>query len=405
MTTPSAGPLTSGRSSGGSRVSLPPKILVCDDSPTDCAIIRSLLQRRSADVTIVNSAEAALAKLHTESFDLLLLDVQMDGMSGIELTEEIRNASGNFGRLPIILLTGQTGREDRLVGLQAGATDFITKPFDPAELTARIENHVYTKRLYDRLVETNKALNEERAKVSKVQRDLLPKEMPQVSGHSFASLYVPSSMASGDYFDVIERADGRILLAIGDVSGHGIPSAMHMSVLRAILRSKAAEGAEIHAIMCELNHVLGHALDSFSFVTFYLAEYDANTRRATQCSAGHHAPMLVNVHDHSIREVPLEASLPLGIEYDIMFPISEFELREGDRIALYTDGVTDQTSPKGEFFGVERLQQVLTNRALRTAQDCCLGLEDALQDFNGRRRGESSNHQDDATMLLMQVHE
>lgn len=402
MSTPTPGPPSSARSMVGSRVVAPPKILVCDDSPTDCAIIRSLLQRRSADVTIVSSAEAALAKLHAESFDLLLLDVQMEGMSGIELTRMIRETSGGYGRIPIILLTGQTGREDRLVGLQAGATDFITKPFDPAELTARIENHVYTKRLYDRLVETNRQLNEERAKVSKVQRDLLPKEMPPVPGHSFASLYVPSSMASGDYFDVIERADGRILLAIGDVSGHGIPSAMHMSVLRAILRSKAGEGAAIHHIMCELNHVLGHALDSFSFVTFYLAEYDATTRRAIQCSAGHHPPMLVNVKDHSIREIPLEASLPLGIEYDLEFPTSEFELRPGDRVALYTDGVTDQTSPKGEFFGLERMQQVLNSAAFRTAGECCLGLEDALQEFNGRRRGESS-HQDDATMLLMQV--
>lgn len=372
-------------------------ILVCDDSLSDRAILRSILNKHFKNIELADDGEQALQRVHEDGFDLLLLDVEMPGKSGLEVARAIRASQPHGTYLPIILVTARTSQQDKLDGLQAGATDFLTKPYDPSELIARIRNHLTQKLLNDRLLATNLALQEERAKVQKVQLDLLPKEMPQTEGLEFAARYAPSEMASGDYYDVIFAEDGRILIAIGDVSGHGIPSAMHMSILRAILHTKIDEGAEIQEIVMELNWVLCHALNNFSFVTFYLAEFDPRSGKYSEVSAGHPPPLLNILADSSIRELRPDAGIPLGIDREFHLTPTTYELPKGSRIYLFTDGIFEQMNENQEFYGQERFYQKVCDLSSVPLQEACDGILESVRDFAGNQPIG-----DDITLLAMQ---
>ena len=375
-----------------------PHVLVCDDSAVNCLLAKSVLEKDGCHVEVVHGGEEALQLLQRYAFDLVLLDIEMPGISGIEVTRQLRATQSERIYLPIILLTAKTDAASKLEGLQAGATDFLTKPFDPHELVARIRNFVGSKRLHDRLMTTNKVLEQERAKVHQVQMGLLPKAMPKLQGLRFAATYRPCQMAGGDFYDVIPREDGRILLAMGDVSGHGIPSAMYMAVLRAVLHAKAAEMAPIGEIIAALNHILQHALDSFSFVTFYLAEYDPATYKLIQIGAGHPPAMIQDLETNMIEDLPLHGCLPLGIAPDLDLVITEATLAPGQRLILYTDGIVEQQGPDGSFF--ERSNFVET---LRDAHGFQLDqvpefLMERLYRFAGTR-----STADDVTLLMMEI--
>lgn len=381
----------------------PPRTLVCDDNPVNCALAKSVLEREHFQVTTCSTGEEAYQLLRRNTFDAVLLDVQLPGIDGLDLTRQLRAELPEQAFLPIILITASTNAETRLKGLQAGATDFITKPFDPHELVARITNFVATKRLYDRLAAANRALEEERQKVYQVQTSLLPASLPNSHRLHFAALYKPSRLAGGDYYDVIVRPCGKILLAVADVSGHGIPSAMHMSVLRAGLHARAKRGLEISQILEELNDVLVFATDEFTFVTFYLAEYNPETRCLLQATAGHPGPFLQDLQAETVRELEVEGSFPLGIEEGITYPVVEKTLNPGQRLVLYTDGIVEQggeSTVEKDVFGLERFR-----RSLVTATH--LGL-DKMPDFvfhQVRMFAGGEALEDDITLLAMEVRE
>lgn len=375
-----------------------PHILVCDDSPVNCLLAKSVLEKDGCHVEVVHSGEEALQLLHRYAFDLVLLDIEMPGISGLEVTRQLRATQSERVFLPIILLTAKTDPASKLEGLQAGATDFLTKPFDPHELVARIRNFVGSKRLHDRLMTTNKVLEQERAKVHQVQMGLLPKAMPKVKGHRFAAIYRPCQMAGGDFYDVIQREDGRILLAVGDVSGHGIPSAMYMAVLRAVLHAKAAEMASVAEIMVALNHILQHALDSYSFVTFYLAEYDPQTHRLLQVCAGHPPALAQDLATNAIEELPLAGTFPLGISPTLELETTEAILHPGQRLILYTDGIVEQQGPGDIFFERGKFEETLRDARGFPLEQVPEFLMERLYRFAGTR-----STADDVTLLMMEI--
>ncbi len=378
--------------------SRPARVLVCDDSMLNCRLVKNTLEKRGCRVDTVTSAEEALDLNARDSYDLVLMDVEMPGMSGIEYLRAVRDRMAEQVYLPIVLLTAKTDQTSRLEGLEAGATDFITKPFDPSELTARIHNHIAAKRVHDSLMVTNEQLQRERARVSEIQQQLLPRAMPRVEGFRFAASYLPSSLAGGDYYDVIVRPEGPILLAIGDVSGHGIPSAMYMSILRATLHAHVSAGNDIETIMERLNTVLRHALDDFTFVTFYLAEIDPATGAVEHCSAGHHEPIVIDLPAGTTTQLPVEGTLPLGVQDSLDIKSSAARLTENQRLLIYTDGLTEEQDSDGEMFGLEGLLRACSETASLEPEVACDRILQALTKFAG-----GSSPRDDVTLLAMDV--
>ncbi|MBI1291147.1 SpoIIE family protein phosphatase [bacterium] len=374
------------------------RVLVVDDNPVNSALLKTLLERDRIKCTLVSSGADALDEFRRTNFDLVLLDIEMPGISGLDVLRQLRKRQTALAFLPVMLVTGRTDMESRIEGLEAGATDFISKPFDPAELGARVRNHIQAKRLYDRLMVTNTLLKEERAKIFEAQVALLPSSMPVRQGLRFGAGYQASSVASGDYYDVIERSNGNILLAVADVSGHGIASAMQMSILRATLRARAAHGESIEAILAELNAILRHSLDDYSFVTFYLAEFNQTSGMLNSVSAGHHSPLCQDLQTGEISELVGETCCPLGLEQDLDIVVVRHQLQPGQRLIVYTDGLIEQTNRAGKYFELDGVRSCLYETDPQDPQRAVDKLLSDLHRFHGDERPK-----DDVTVLVMDV--
>ncbi len=191
-----------------------------------------------------------------------------------------------------------------------------------------------------------------------IQTWLVPSEAPKVDGGDIAFASRPQNSVAGDYYDAfypMEVADekGKLLLVIADVAGKSIPAALLMATLQASLRTIAGEGAPLEELVLRLNrYASAHSLDGRRFTTAVLAQYDPATRQLVYVNAGHNPPILRRAN--GVTEKLEAGGLPLGIDAGATFETATMELKSGDALILYTDGVIEAFNDKGEEFGTPR---------------------------------------------------
>ena len=182
--------------SGGS------KILVVDDFPTSRRLLAHRLKHNYTVIAAASGQEALdLAAEHKP--DMILLDIEMPGMDGFETLEILRERVIDKA-VPVIFLTARTDSESRQRGLAAGAVDFLTKPYDKEELWIKVENHLALYEARKEIQQANIQMAQELRMASDLQRSLLPTEFPHVGTVTFSALFLPTSEASGDLYDVFE---------------------------------------------------------------------------------------------------------------------------------------------------------------------------------------------------------
>jgi len=229
-----------------------------------------------------------------------------------------------------------------------------------------------------------------------VQQALFPHQFPRDGGLEFSGVCVPASGISGDYYDVLELADGRLVFAIADISGKGISAAILMSNLHAVLRTLARAGHSPAEVCSRLNRHLFDIADGNRFATMFYAEWNPAERRLRYINAGHNAPICLGAG--SARR--LEAGgTPLGMFYDMEYSLGELVLQPEDLIALYSDGVTEAGIDRGDEFGETRFESVLTANRERPLTEIQRRVVKAVHDWAGLEL------QDDMTLLLVRATE
>lgn len=229
-----------------------------------------------------------------------------------------------------------------------------------------------------------------------IQTNLLPKSMPAVEGFRFAGRSRPAHMVGGDYFDVASLSDGRVALAIADVSGKGIPAAILVASVRSSVRIEARSlpAEDIVTVVTRLNEAVCEETMSHMFVTMVLGVLDPARRAFTFCNAGHAHPIL-RLPSGEIRLLKAGGCF-LGIDPAMAIEKETVEMPPGSLLVLYTDGVTDALNPAGEAFGMTRLVDfVQANHALG-AEAFAAALEDAVQAFQA-----DAEAFDDVTVLVV----
>ena len=225
-----------------------------------------------------------------------------------------------------------------------------------------------------------------------VQRALFPRALPSESGLEFAAVCIPAAGISGDYYDVLQLQDGRLIFAIADISGKGISAAILMANLQALLRSVSSFADSPSDVCARLNHHLIQVTDDTRFATFFVGEWDAQERRLCYVNAGHHPPILMG----SCRGRRLEeGGPPLGLFQDYEFAAGKVQLEPGDTLVLYSDGVTEARSASGEEFGEARLERVIEQHC----GDSLPELQGAILEEIGKWSGEEA--EDDMTLLIV----
>jgi sigma-B regulation protein RsbU (phosphoserine phosphatase) len=235
--------------------------------------------------------------------------------------------------------------------------------------------------------------------VADIQRSLLPKVLPRIPTLDLAAHYQTSRWAGGDYYDIFALPDNRWGLLIADVSGHGTPAAVMMAITHSIAHTYPGAPDPPGRLLAFLNDTLTrwYTADNEAFVTAFYGIYDPSRRELHYACAGHNPPRLVSCVDGSIAALDGVSSLPLGIVPGETFPEHVQALRPGDQVVFYTDGITEATSPDGQLFGTERLDQVLMSCPIR-ARDILTSVLEELDRFTAGQPAE-----DDRTLLVAKV--
>src|SRR5262245_33206280 len=263
------------------------RVLVAEDEPGIALGLEDTLRLEGYDVQVVTNGPSASRRAKEESFDLILLDVMLPGKSGFDVCRELR-ACGL--EAPIIFLTARTQEADRVSGLDLGANDYVTKPFSPRELMARIRGLL---RFVDSSRQGRKRLEEEIEAASQVQQRLFPSVKPDIPGLDYAGFCQPALGVSGDYYDFFNLPSGRLALLVADVCGKGMPAALVAASLHAAVRAHApAADRNTGALIAQVNRLLFETTSSDRFVTMVYGVFDPADRTLTWTNAGHCAPFL-----------------------------------------------------------------------------------------------------------------
>ena len=220
-----------------------------------------------------------------------------------------------------------------------------------------------------------------------IQMWLVPSKAPEVAGADIAFATRPQNSVAGDYYDAFypdERRE-RLVVVIADVAGKSVPAALLMATLQASLRTIAGEDGSVADLVARLNrYACAHSMDGRRFTTAVLCEYDPASRQLTYVNAGHNAPILRRANGTL---QTLEAGgLPLGIELGANYETASLELKPGDALIFFTDGVVEAINESGEEFGNDRWVGAVRNMPDWTAQETLQFLMKRVDDFVGATR-------------------
>jgi sigma-B regulation protein RsbU (phosphoserine phosphatase) len=371
-----------------------PRVLVADDQQDVVAALRMLLRGAGLEVDPATSVQEVRHRLDSQTYDLVLMDLNYardttSGREGLDLLTEIRERDR---LLPVIVMTGWGSIDTAVEAMRRGARTFVHKPWDNHSLTETVCREIeegHAQRHSDKL-----AANEQ-ADAQAIQRALLPAALPSVAGVGLAARWEPAMAFGGDCYDALRLTDTHLAISIADVCGKGLPAALLMSNLLASLRAFAASERAPRDVVTSVNRALCRQKDLRRFVTLFYALYDSTTRVLTYTNAGHNPPLVLR-RDGSCERLPIGGTVT-GIFDEGTFEEGKVTLEPGDRLVLYTDGITEARSAAGDEFEDAGL--------LRTLELCrhldSQSMVDAL--FNDVASFAGGHLQDDATAVIAAI--
>jgi len=376
------------------RTSSTVRILIADDQPDVVEALRLLLKAEGYQAEGVGSPAAALQALEARDFDLLLLDLNYtrDTTSGLEGLDLLSRIKATDSIVPIVVMTAWGSIELAVEAMHRGVGDFVVKPWNNSHLLDILRTQLELGASRRRQLQ---AEEREREDVEAVQRGFLPKEIPQRAGFEISGAWLPARNVGGDYFDVHAFSEDKLGMSIADVSGKGMSAALLMSNLQAALKATASEQAPPEELCGKVNRIICDNISRDRFITAFYGLLDSTCNRLVFTNAGHNSPFLAH-RDGSFMRLG-EGGVPLGLFHDWKYERGEVQLAAGDRLVLFTDGVTEVSGASGEEFGEERLAAVLLENRHLSARELQKKILAEVDKFSGGR------FEDDATLVVVAV--
>ena len=331
------------------------RIVVVDDSANDLAVTRRFLERKGYDVHGATSGDEGLALGARVMPDAFVVDYQMPGMDGFEFTRRVK-ADPVLQTIPVLMLTGNDQTHTVVDGLGAGADDFVTKGSDTQILLARVRALLRVKRYQDQLRKLNQQIVRDLQIARRVQEALVPQGTFRSPRIEIRSAYIPSETLSGDFYDYFLQ-DDLIYLFVADVSGHGLPAAILVSLLKSYLHTETGVHTSLSSFMSRLNDFLFSVSLPTQFATAQLFRVDADGNLSYSNAA--HPPFLLYSRETGTTVVHEEPSHLLGAMPDMPFAERSMRVAPGDTLFVYTDGLTDRRNEAREFYSIERIARLM----------------------------------------------
>jgi sigma-B regulation protein RsbU (phosphoserine phosphatase) len=328
------------------------RLLLVDDTKLNLDI---LVEGLKADhkLSLATNGETALQVAARTPPDLVLLDIMMPGLDGYEVCRRLREAP-ETAEVPIIFLSSLEDVHNKTRGFEAGANDYVTKPFDLLEVKARVRALLKAK-LYSDAVKEQLAADLRVAR--EIQMGMIPQDfsaLEKAFGVGLAGVLEPAREVGGDLYSAFPGAGGRLVLLVGDVSGKGIPASLFMVRASSLARLLGRDTAEPERILARLNDELSADNPSGMFVTMLCAVFDPESGRVAIANAGHNRPVLLR-EGAPPRWAVEGLGTALGFESGLSFERTDLALQAGDSLVIYTDGVNEAFNPQAECYGNDRL--------------------------------------------------
>ncbi|MBF0432179.1 MAG: DUF342 domain-containing protein, partial [Fibrobacteria bacterium] len=341
-----------------------PKILVVDDETDLLRVLDKILTSLDYEVECLDNGPAALKSVLATFPDLVVLDVNMPEMSGLEVCKQIKE-NPLTRHIAVILFTAKGDVETKVSGLDYGADDYLVKGADIAEIKARIRSQLRLKQTRDELRKSNsqlavanKRIKDELEVARRVQEGIYPKTIPNVDGFELAFKLVQARQVGGDYYDVIPLSDHEIALLIVDVSGHDISSAFIVGMAKMSFSLHIRENCNLADVFRSVNNDMVSAIKTDHHLTAFLAIINTRTQLLRYAKAGHFEQYIYRDRKKEI-EVLATEGMVIGTFEDGGFEEKSCMLGPGDKLVMYTDGLIENTNPKQEQFGKERLFRLI----------------------------------------------
>jgi sigma-B regulation protein RsbU (phosphoserine phosphatase) len=384
---------------------LGPRLLVVDDNEDNRYTLMMRLEIEGySNIAVAEDGAQALALLGgAQEFDLVLLDVMMPKVDGYQVLQQLK-ADGRLHNIPVIMISALNEIDSVVRCVELGAVDYLSKPFNPVLLKARVGASLEKKRLRDEVRAHSARMEEELESARQLQMGMVPTAFPQPTAERPIEIFAmmePAREVGGDLYDFYDLDDGTLCFVVGDVSGKGVASALFMARTKNVIRlvSRLLRGVGGSAptpadIVTAVNRELCQDNAGMMFVTLFFGMLEPQTGHLRFANAGHNPPY----HLTGNGPTPVTAckGRPLGVRDNSAYETGHLTLARGEEIYLYTDGVTEAANRQDEFFAEERLEAVLRDVAGHPANVIIRAVADAVRSFAG-----GAPQSDDITALAI----
>jgi serine phosphatase RsbU (regulator of sigma subunit) len=313
-------------------------ILVVDDNLTNSRLLSVMLSTLGCQIRTAATGEMALESIERLLPDVILLDVNMPGISGYQVCQRLK-AEEKTRDIPILFISTLDQVMDKLKAFSVGGIDYISKPFQIVEVQARVKTHLALRQLQKELLLNHQRLKEEMSRAGQIQADLLPKAVPELPGFELAARCLPTRDVGGDFYDWYTSKPNQLTLTLGDVMGKGMPAALLMTTVRATFRALGLQPTSLAQVEAAHRLLEPDLTQSESFVTLFHSHLNSLTRQLSYVDAGH-GLALVRRANGEIQSL-VNGGIPMGVLPQQVYNAGSLTFAPGDALLLFSDGLAE----------------------------------------------------------------
>ena len=386
------------------------KVLVVEDDRASQRLLQRVLEKNNYEVTCAGNGCQALEAMENSDFSIVITDWMMPEMDGLALVRAIR-AKKSSDYTYIIMLTSKAATDDLVAGMDAGADDFLSKPYKNAELSVRVRSGERLIELNQTLADVNARMRQDLESAALIQKSLLPKQKSVRENVEIEWRFRPCDELAGDIFNFFELDEDSIALYLLDVSGHGVAAALLSVTLSrmlspviddtSLLKSKIPEAPFYRLtppaeVAQQLNNRFLIDENNEQFFTIIYGILNLKTQELRYISAGH--PGIAYLNGTGQVKFLESPSMPVGFVENAHYQEHRLQLNPGDRIYLYSDGIIEARNRNDELYGNERLQKLLEIARVGSLHQSVDNILTEVGDF-----AEGPGIKDDVSVLALEL--